>query len=120
MNHLYIAATIIFAILSQLIIRWQMDIVGPLPESALDKGIFVARIFFRPWVLLAFIFTFLSGVAWMLTLTKFDISYAYPFTSLSFVIMLALGVLLFGEPFSLNKLFGTLLVIAGLIVITRG
>ena len=119
MNHLYIIATIIFGISSQLLMRWQVGLAGPLPESIWDKCIFIFNIFFSPWVILAFVCTFLSGVAWMMTLTKFDISYAYPFTSLSFVIMLALGIILFDEPFSLNKFFGTLLVIAGLIIVTR-
>lgn len=120
MNHLYIVATVVFAILSQLIIRWQMGIVGPLPDGLWDKGLFMMRTFFRPWIMLAFVLTFLSGVAWMLTLTKFEISYAYPFTSLSFIIMLVLGVLLFGEPFTISKLIGTLLVMGGLIIVTRG
>lgn len=119
MNHLYIAATIIFGILSQLLMRWQVGLAGPLPETLQDKAIFIIRIFFSPWVMLAFFFTFASGVAWMMTLTKFDISYAYPFTSLSFVIMLVLGVIIFGEPINMNKIGGTLLVIVGLIVLTR-
>lgn len=120
MNHLYIFATILFGIFSQLLMRWQVGLAGPLPESLVEKCVFMLRIFLSPWVILAFLCTFLSGVAWLMTLTKFDISYAYPFTSLSFVIMLALGVILFGEPFNLNKLYGTLLVIAGLIIATRG
>ena len=117
MNHLYIVATVVFAILSQVIMRWQMGIVGQLPPGIWEKSLFMTRTFFRPWILLAFLFTFLSGVAWM---TKFEISYAYPFTSLNFIIMLALGVLLFGEPFNFNKLIGTFLVISGLIIVTRG
>ena len=120
MNHLYIVATVLFAIASQLLMRWQIGLAGALPDRLWDKFYFIGKIFFSPWVILAFGFTFLSGVAWMLTLTKFDISYAYPFTSLNFVIMLVLGVILFGEPFSLNKLVGTLLVIGGLIMVTRG
>lgn len=120
MNHLYLIATILFAILSQVIIRWQMGIVGQLPDGLWEKCLFMTHAFFRPWILLAFLLTFLSGVAWMITLTKFEISYAYPFTSLNFIIMLALGVLLFEEPFNINKLIGTLLVVSGLIIVTRG
>lgn len=119
MAHLYIVATIIFGIMSQLLMRWQMGHAGVLPENLVDKIFFIMRIFFSPWVILAFFFTFLSGVAWMITLTKFDLSYAYPFTSLSFVLMLFLASLIFNEPFNLYKLFGTILVITGLIVATR-
>ena len=56
----------------------------------------------------------------MLTLTKFDLSYAYPFTSLIFVIMLICGALFFEEPFTIHKLVGTILVVIGLFIVTRG
>lgn len=120
MNHLYIAATVLFALASQLLMRWQVGLAGGAPEGLWDKALFIGRIFFSPWVMLAFVCTFLSGVAWMLTLTKFDLSYAYPFTSLNFVLMLICGALLFEEPFTMHKLIGTILVVAGLIVATRG
>lgn len=120
MNHLYIAATVLFALASQLIMRWQVGLAGEAPAALWDKALFIGRIFFSPWVILAFICTFLSGIAWMMTLTKFDLSYAYPFTSLNFVIMLICGALFFEEPFTMHKLIGTLLVVIGLIIVTRG
>lgn len=120
MNHIYIAATIVFAIASQLIIRWQVGLAGELPVAMWDKALFIGRIFLSPWVMLAFVCTFLGGISWMMTLTKFDLSYAYPFTSLTFVIMLVCGALFFEEPLTLHKLVGTLLVVIGLIIVTRG
>ena len=120
MNHIYIVATVVFALVSQLIMRWQVGLAGELPASMWDKAIFIARIFLSPWVLLAFVCVFLAGVSWMLTLTKFDLSYAYPFTSLIFVIMLICGALFFEEPFTIHKLVGTILVVIGLFIVTRG
>lgn len=119
-NHLYITATILFGLYSQLIMRWQVSLAGELPLDTLGKFYFVVKLLLNPWVFSSILATFLAGVSWMLTMTKFEISYAYPFTSLQFVFILALGVLFFGESFSWMKMAGTILVIIGLIIIVKG
>ena len=53
-------------------------------------------------------------------MTKFEISYAYPFVSLNYILVLAAGFLLFQETMSITKLAGSALVILGIIVIARG
>ena len=118
-DHLYIFAMLFFSVYSQLIIRWQVSLAGPLPERLEDKGLFVLRLLLSPWVISALAATFCSGVAWMLAMTKFEISYAYPWASLNFVFMLAFGVLLFGEQFNMAKLAGTLLIVGGIIIVAR-
>ena len=63
---------------------------------------------------------FLASLAWMAAMTRFDLGYAYPFMSLAFVIVMVLGVLFLGEAVNLRKILGTLMVVAGLIIIARG
>lgn len=46
-------------------------------------------------------------------MSKFDLSFAYPFMSLSFVLVLALSVLLFGETLTLGKVVGITFIIIG-------
>lgn len=118
-DHCYIFAMLVFSVYSQLIIRWQVSLAGPLPENTGDKAMFIMRLLLSPWVISALTATFLSGVAWMMAMTKFEISYAYPWASLNFVFMLAFGVLLFGEQFSMAKLAGSLLIVAGIVVLAR-
>lgn len=48
-----------------------------------------------------------------------DLSYAYPFASLSYVVMLAAAWLLFKENVSLMRILGTLVVAAGVLIISR-
>jgi drug/metabolite transporter (DMT)-like permease len=72
-----------------------------------------------PWVWGAILCTFLAGVAWMLALTRFELTYAFPFTGVSFVLILFAGAYLFGEHVSLARIAGTLLVVLGLIVVVR-
>lgn len=120
LDHLYIFATLVLGVYSQLVIRWQVGLAGGLPENLEGKLFFIAKLLISPWVLSALTATFLSGVAWMMTMTKFEISYAYPWISLNFVIVLICGVLLFGENFSTAKAIGTLLIMAGIVVLARG
>lgn len=119
-DHFYIASTILFTVYSQLIMRWQVQLVGSLPDGISGKIFYIAQLLINPWVLSGVVATFLAGISWMLTMTKFDISYAYPFISLNYLIILASGFFLFDEPMSLHKLIGTILVIVGLTVIAKG
>lgn len=118
-NHLYIFSTILLGVYSQLIIRWQVSLAGNLPLDVSGKIWFVARLLLNPWVISSILATFMGGVTWMMAMTKFETSYAYPFVSLQFVIILAAGVLMFGETFSIGKLIGTLLIMGGILIVTK-
>jgi len=120
LDHMYIASTIIFTVYSQLIMRWQVGLAGPLPVDLSGKLSYVGYLLINPWVISGVVATFFAGVSWMLAMTKFEISYAYPFISLNFLIILVAGYLLFSESMSGIKLIGTGLVILGLIVIAKG
>ena len=119
-EHSYIVATIGFTIYSQMIIRWQVGKAGDLPDLFFEKFNFIFQLLLNPWVLSGIFATFLAGVSWMLVLTRFEISYAYPWVSLNFVIILILGVALFGESYSFLKAIGTVLILFGIVAIAKG
>jgi len=120
MGYLYICGTILFTVYGQLIIKWQMAKVGSLPHVFSEKAIFLLQMFFNPWILSAFLSAFVASICWMAAMTKFELSYAYPFMSLSFVFVLALSGLFFHEVITLPKLFGVLLIMTGIIVGAQG
>ena len=119
-EHLYILATIIFTVYSQLVMRWQVSRAGPLPTELVDKVQYIATLLLNPWVMSGILATFGAGVSWMLAMTKFEISYAYPFVSLTYIVVLVAGTLLFNEMVTTTKVAGTLLVLLGIIVIAKG
>lgn len=119
-DHLYIFATIFFTVYSQLIMRWQVGLSGTLEPGLESKILFLLKMLINPWVISGIISTFLAGLAWMMTMTKFEISYAFPFVSLNYLAILGAGHFLFGEDFSTIKMSGTLLIIAGLVIISKG
>jgi multidrug transporter EmrE-like cation transporter len=116
MKYWYLAATIIFTVYGQLVIKWQVGKAGALPEGLAEKGLFLFRLFLNCWILSGFIAAFLASLAWMAAMTKFDLSYAYPFMSLAFVLVLVLSSLFFQEPITWSKLVGMTLIVAGIVV----
>lgn len=119
-DHVYIVGTVAFTVYSQLIMRWQVSQAGTLPSDFFGKMSFVAHLFLNPWILTSILATLCAGISWMLAMSRFEISYAYPWVALNFVLMLFGGVLLFDESFSVPKMLGSLLIIAGIVVIARG
>jgi multidrug transporter EmrE-like cation transporter len=119
-DHLYILSTILFTVYSQLVLRWQVGAAGQAPADTVGKVSFIASLLMNPWVITGILATFLAGVSWMLAMTRFEIGYAYPFVSLNYVIILAASVLYFQESLSASKIVGTVLVVAGIVVISRG
>ena len=121
-NHFYIFLSIFFAVSSQLIIKWKMSAfsIENIGSSIWDKFSFAFSMLFNPYIMLSLLFTLLSGLSWMIAMTKFDISYAYPYTALGFVFILFFSYLLFHEPLNLYKIIGTLLIVIGIIVSSRG
>ncbi|ALG72496.1 small multi-drug resistant family protein [Azospirillum thiophilum] len=58
----------------------------------------------------------LGMVVWLAVLAKVDVTMAYPFVGLGFLVTLALGVLLLGETLTPVRLVGTLLVVLGVVL----
>jgi drug/metabolite transporter (DMT)-like permease len=117
-DHLYILASIFFTVYSQLVMRWQVTLAGELPGDSLGKIWFLASLLVNPWVLSGVVATFLAGVSWMLAMARFEISYAYPFVGLSFILIMILSGLFFGESIGPFKILGTILVVLGVAVTT--
>ena len=120
MNYLYIAMTVIFTVYGQLVIKWQVSNAGVLPYAAGDKLLFLIKLLFNPWILSALFAAFLAALSWMAAMTKFDISHAYPFMSLSFILVLVLSGVFFNEPLTLLKFVGLALIVIGIIVGSQG
>jgi multidrug transporter EmrE-like cation transporter len=74
----------------------------------------------RPWVISGLAAAFGASLFWMAAMTKFELSKAYPFMALNFVLVGLIAVPLFGEVVSPAKITGMLLVVAGLVVLSQG
>lgn len=85
-----------------------------------EKIKFLISLLFDPAIFSDFVAAFLASLAWMGAMTKFDLSHAYPFMSLNFVVVLLLSGWLLSEPMTLQKAVGVGLIVLGTIVAARG
>lgn len=118
-NFIYIFGTILFTVYGQIILKWRMQIYKNIPNELIEKMLFLFRLLIDPFILSGFIAAFIASLFWMVAMTKFEISYAYPFTSLSFVLVFIISIYLFNESVSTGKCIGLLLIVAGVIVTSK-
>jgi len=119
MGYLYIFGTVMFTVYGQLIVKWRIVKYGSLPEEFSSKLIFLLKLLLDPFILSGFFSAFIASFFWMAAMTKFDVSYAYPFMSGAFILVFLLSVLLFNEPITWQKLVGLLLIVLGIVVTSR-
>jgi multidrug transporter EmrE-like cation transporter len=63
---------------------------------------------------------FASAAVWLLVLAKVDVSFAYPFVGLGFIITMLLAFFINGEILSTTKIIGTLCIALGVAIIAQG
>lgn len=119
MSYIYIFGTVFFTVVGQLLIKWQMARVGKLPDPLGEKLFFLLNCFLYPWIVVGFFSAIIASLCWMAAMTKFNLSYAYPFMSLSFVLVMVLSGIFLDEQVTITQILGLTLIIAGIIVGSR-
>lgn len=119
MGYLYIAITVLLSTYGQLILKWRLNQLGPLPEALWSKLVFLLWSLLDPYILSSFVAAFLASLTWMAALSKFQLSFAYPFMSLSFILVMVASYWFLGEELTILRLAGCLLIVAGVVMISR-
>ena len=120
LDYLYILATIAFTVYGQLILKWRIATMGPLPTDVVGKVSFLISLLFDPLIASGFAAALMASFAWMAAMTKFELSHAYPFMSMNFVFVLLLSGWLLNEPITFQKVFGVALIVLGTVVASSG
>jgi multidrug transporter EmrE-like cation transporter len=120
MGHIYVFSTLMLTVYGQLIVKWRVAQAGFMPTNLAGKIWFMAGLLSDPWIISVLLAAFLAALSWMAAMTKFDLSYAYPFMSLAFVLVMLISAALFHETITLAKVLGVVLVVAGIIISSRG
>ena len=121
MRYLYIAGTILFTVYGQIILKWRINYLGwsMTDGNLFEKIICYLKLLFDPFILSGFIAAFLASISWTLAMTKFELTSAYPFMSLSPAIVFILGIFFLNEAFTIGKLIGLVLIILGIIATVK-
>lgn len=118
---LMVLFTILLTTYGQIVLKWQVSLPSRAPVFAWAREWpTVILLLFRPWVISAFVAAFGASLCWMLAVSKLELSKAYPFMALNFLIVCLVAVPLFGETISTTKAIGLLTVVAGLVILSQG
>lgn len=116
----YILISVLGGAAGQVLLKKGMASMGPLTLSPSQLGSVLVRIASSPYVLVGLAVYVASTLFWLVALSRVDLSYAYPFASLSYLVMLGAAWFLFKEDLSALRLVGTMVVCAGVLLIARG
>lgn len=115
-GYVYVLATVALTVYGQLIFKWRIDEAGAVPTGTSERFEYVARLAVNPWIVSVIIATLIASLTYGAALTRFDLSYAYPFMALSFVFVLLLSSWFFHESVTTLKVIGVVLIVAGIAI----
>ena len=112
--------TILLTAYSQLMIKWR---VTALAATAGDSGGLTTRAthyLADPYIISAFVFSFLSAIAWFYVAERYPVSIAFPtYVGVLFAIVTVGSALLLKETLSAQHLAGLALILVGVVVVSR-
>lgn len=117
---LMVLATVLLTTYGQLMLKWQVGVVKKPMFAWLERCPELVQWLFRPWVISALAAAFLASMCWMLAISKLDMSKAYPFMALNFLMVVFLAVPLFGETLNTAKIAGLVMIVVGLLILSQG
>jgi multidrug transporter EmrE-like cation transporter len=111
---------VVLGVVGQLLLKHGMTSMGKLELDAAGVLPVIWRMATSPYVVGGIVVYGVSTFFWLLTLNRVELSYAYPFLSLSYVLIFVFSWLLFRENISPVRILGMLIVILGVLCISRG
>ncbi len=74
----------------------------------------------NPWIIGGMFLHISALVFWLWALNRVDITFAYPFLALGYVLVSLIAWLWLGEQITQTRLLGMVIIIAGIFVLSRG
>jgi drug/metabolite transporter (DMT)-like permease len=115
----YILISVLLGAVGQIMLKKGMSSMGPLTLSLGQLGSILWRMATNPYVVLGLGIYMCGTLFWLTALSRVDLSYAYPFASLSYIVMLTASWLLFNENITPMRVLGSVVVGLGVLLISR-
>ena len=92
--------------------------LGPLDQIGSNPVMIAFGIVFQPWVFMGLSTFVISMGSHLVVLSRVQLSFAYPFLSLAYVIAAAYAYFVFGEDVGAMRIAGITLICAGTVLIS--
>ena len=116
---IYILVAVVTSAVGQILLKKGMTGMGPLTLSPNQVVSIIMRIATNPYVVIGLLIYVCGTLFWLVALSRVELSFAYPFASLSYIVMLVASWQLFKEDISLIRVIGTVVVGIGVLIISR-
>jgi drug/metabolite transporter (DMT)-like permease len=110
-----VLASVACGAVGQLVLKAAMNGLGQLQPS-LETLVAMAT---SPLLLVGIGIFGISTLLWLLALIKADLSFAYPFLSLTYIAVLIGGAVLFHEQVTLDRVLGFAVIVTGVWIVAR-
>ncbi len=114
---LFICLPIILTSIGEFILKFHINLISSSPAGTsllAELGIMI-----DPGIIIAFSFIITGGILWVIAMSKFELSFLYPFLSINYLGIIVGSQFLLGEKVSLYRYLSIVLIIIGLIIISR-
>lgn len=115
LTYALLLVAIALTVTGEVLLKLGMNTIGD--EFAFTPAMFI-RTFTQWQVFLGFVLIFGGSLFWLYVISRFDLSFAYPILAFNYVAILLPAWLLLGERVTPNKIIGSLIIVAGVIVVT--
>jgi multidrug transporter EmrE-like cation transporter len=110
---LYIALSTIMSIGAQLTLKYAMIRVAAAP----DARPLIVRIVLSPWVIFGMIIYGFGVLFWLVALSYLEVSFVYPFASLSYIGIIIGSYYIFHERIPPRRMVGIAVIMGGVVLI---
>jgi drug/metabolite transporter (DMT)-like permease len=110
-------SSIFLGVVAQVLIKKGLSSIVNLDFSRVIDS--YSRILFSPYVLLGLLLYFLGVFFWLYALSKVELSFAFPFISLSYVLVVFFSWFVLGETISYLRWAGVVAICLGVFLISR-
>jgi len=93
--------------------------IGGAPVGGSNFGANLIALLVSPSVLAGLALYAFGALIWMFALAKVELSLAYPFVGLGFILTCVLSAIFLGEAVTLQRVVGTLLIAGGCVLVAR-
>lgn len=93
--------------------------VGQTPQSFGELVPFFLKAFTNTYVISSVLLIILTGLAWVLVISRAQLSFVYPFMALSYVLVALFSLLIFKEDVTMLRWLGIIIICLGVFLVAK-
>lgn len=115
----FILVSVAMSAAAQVLLKFGVQATRPVPGAELSLLASLLRTLLHPLVIGGLALYGLGAMLWLGALARTELSKAYPFVSLGFVLTAAAGALLFNEGLGVLRVSGIALIVIGVVLVSQ-